>query len=112
FATNYEGVYRNPTSTAYELRGQGVRVLSENEMLTERGERVHTGASDEPTQAFAQSFTQKFPGLVEKYPVYGELRNLFDLAVVAALLESSDVYSMAGWRPVLFKSEEHLRLPG
>lgn len=112
FATDYEGIYHNATSTAFQLRGQGVRVLSENEMLTERGERVHTGASDEPTQAFAQSFTQKFSSLAEKYPVYGELRNLMDLAIVASLLERSDLYSQAEWQPVLFKDEKLLPLPG
>ncbi len=111
FATNYQGVVRNSDSTAMELRGQGVRVLSENEMLTQQGKRVATGRSDEESQQFANGFTTKFDRLAQKYPVYGELRNLFDLAVVAALIESSDLYTLAGWEPVLMLDAKHLKLP-
>ena len=111
FATNYQGVSRNPTGTAIALRGQGVRVLSENEMLTEQGQRVGTGRSDAEAQQFANEFTQKFESLAQKYPVYGELRNLFDLAVVAALMEAGDLYSLAGWEPVLMLDATQLKLP-
>lgn len=111
FSTNYEGVARNQNETAFELVGQGVCVLSENEMLTKRGERIHTHQADEATQKFANQFTAEFKALCDKYPVYGELRNLFDLAIVAALLDSSDLYTAAGWQPVLFLSDEYLPLP-
>lgn len=111
FSPNYEGVAVNTAGTGYELVGQGVEVLSENELLTKRGERVHTGLADDATQTFAHQFTTEFAALAAKYPVYGELRNLFDLAIVAALLESRDLYATATWQPVLLLDAEHLRLP-
>lgn len=111
FSPSYEGVAQNSTGTAYQLVGQGVEVLSENELLTKRGERVHTGEADEATQTFAHQFTAEFAALAQKYPAYGELRNVFDLAIVAALLESRDLYAAAGWQPVLFLDAEHLKLP-
>src|SRR5690606_26386975 len=73
--------------------------------------RTPTGNSDPAAQQFASDFTHKFATLSQKYPVYGELRNLFDLAVVAALMESSDLYTLAGWQPVLFLDSQHLPLP-
>ena len=45
---------------AYELVGDGVRVLSENEALAAQGQRVHTGQSDPLNQQFADSFTAHF----------------------------------------------------
>ena len=111
FSTNYTGIAGSDAGTAFEFLGQGVCVLSENEMLTKRGERVHTGQSDEATQQFAHQFTAEFAALSAKYPVYGELRNLFDLALVAALLDGDDLYATAGWQPVLFLNAEHLPLP-
>ncbi|WP_425400841.1 DUF1598 domain-containing protein [Aeoliella sp.] len=111
FSANYNGIARNSEGTGYELVGQGVEVLSENEMLTKRGERVHTGKADEATQQFAHQFTSEFGKLAQKYPVYGELRNLFDLAIVAAMLDAQDLYATAGWQPVLFLNDEHLPLP-
>lgn len=111
FSTNYEGLAQNADATAYEFAGQGVCVLSENELLTKRGERIHTGKADDATQQFAHQFTNEFEALANKYPVYGELRNLFDLAMVAALLNSRDVYASIGWQPVLFQDAKHLPLP-
>ncbi len=111
FSMNYQGIASNESGTGFELVGSGVCVLSENELLTKRGERIHTGKSDDATQQFAHQFTNEFESLAAKYPVYGELRNLFDLAIVAALLDASDLYSTAGWHPVLLLDTEHLPLP-
>ncbi len=111
FATNYEGVAKNETHTAFELRGPGVRVLSENEMLTAQGERVHTGVADEPTQQFAHQFTQHYDALAARYPVYGELQNLFDLGIVAAMMRAYELPATVGWQPTLFANPAVLGLP-
>ena len=54
----------------FELVGQGVKVLSENEMLAEQGQRVHTGASDSLNRQFAEDFTSHFAELAKKYARY------------------------------------------
>jgi hypothetical protein len=108
FALNYRGLCCSRDGTAFEILGEGAKVLSENELLTARGERVHTGASDELTQRFAHSFTANFAKLCQKYPVYGELRNIFDLALFVALLEQERLAERAGWTPELFVSSERL----
>src|SRR5262249_9380291 len=63
FTLNYDALSATDKRDAFELRGPGVKVLSENEMLTERGDRVHTGDSDELTKRFADSFTKHFDKL-------------------------------------------------
>ena len=97
FTLNYDAVQATPERDAFELRGPGVRVQSETELLTERGERVHTGKSDELTARFAESFTKHFELMAAKYPIYGELRNIFDLALVAAIVRSHGAHDQAGW---------------
>ena len=87
FTLNYQALKATPDRDGFEIRGPGVQVLSENEFLTQRGDRVHTGKSDELTAKFAGSFTKHFETLAAKYPVYADMRNIFDLALVAALLE-------------------------
>ena len=82
---------------AFELRGQAVQVLSENEMLTALGQRVHTGKSEMLNLQFARSFTEHFATLAKKYPVYADLENQFDLALVSALLKSEDLPERMGW---------------
>jgi hypothetical protein len=102
FTLNYDALAATDKRDAFELRGPGVKVLSENEMLTERGERVHTGDSDELTTQFADSFTKHFDKLAAKYPIYAELRNVFDLALVAAVIRSHDLSGQAGWHMTHF----------
>jgi hypothetical protein len=102
FTLNYDSLAATDRRDAFELRGPGVKVLSENELLNERGERVHTGNSDEQTRGFAQSFTKHFDKLAAKYPVYAELRNVFDLALVGAVIESHDLAGQVGWHMTHF----------
>ncbi|MCI0361981.1 MAG: DUF1598 domain-containing protein [Planctomycetaceae bacterium] len=97
FTLNYQALKATPERDGFEIRGTGVQVLSENEFLTQRGDRVHTGKSDELTAKFADSFTNHFEALATKYPVYADMRNIFDLALVAALVKSHDLPGQAGW---------------
>jgi hypothetical protein len=111
FTLNYDGIARSDANDAYELVGQGVRVLSENEMLAQQGQRVHTGQSDPLNRQFAESFTAHFDELAKKYPVYGELRNIFDLAMVAAIIQKDGLADKVQWKPTVLMSGEKLRVP-
>ncbi|QDU31043.1 hypothetical protein ETAA8_61960 [Anatilimnocola aggregata] len=97
FTLNYDSLQATESRDAFELKGPGVKVLSENEMLSEQGDRIHTGRSSEVNSLFAESFTKHFEILAAKYPVYAELRNVFDLALVAAVVRSHDLPGQVNW---------------
>jgi hypothetical protein len=111
FALNYESIESSADGDAFELVGQGVRVLSENELLAAQGRRVHTGQSDPLNRQFAADFTANFSELAEEYPVYGELRNIFDLAMAVAIIQEEGLTERVNWSPTLFASREKLQLP-
>jgi hypothetical protein len=98
FTLNYRTIQATQARNAFSLQGQGVQVMSENELLTERGERVATGVSDERNQQFADAFTSHFPTLAARYPIYAELQNIFDLALAAAVLRAEDLPARMGWQ--------------
>jgi hypothetical protein len=102
FTLNHEALMATDSRDAFQLRGPGVKVLSENELLTERGERVHTGEADVLTRQFAESFTRHFDKLAAKYPIYAELRNVFDFALVAAVMQNHDLPGQVGWHMTHF----------
>ena len=102
FVLNYGSLTATDGRDAFELHGPGAKVLSENEFLNERGERVPTGASDELATQFADSFTKQFDKLSLKYPIYAELRNVFDLALVSAVIKSHDLPGQVGWHMTHF----------
>lgn len=97
FTLNYEALRATEARDGFELRGPGVKVLSENEMLSEQGDRIHTGKSSEANSEFAHSFTKQFDVLAAKYPIYAELRNVFDLALVAAVVRSHKLPEKIDW---------------
>jgi hypothetical protein len=88
------------TALEVERIGEGQRFVTR--LLTERGERVHTGDSDDLTRGFAESFTKNFDKLANKYPIYAELRNVFDLALVSTLIASHDLPGQVGWHMTHF----------
>jgi hypothetical protein len=111
FALHYAAIHTSPAGDAYELVGQGVRVLSENELLAAKGQRVHTGQSDPLNLQFAHNFTAHFAALADKYPIYGELRNIFDLSLAVALIQADKLADRVGWKPDRLVDSEKLRLP-
>jgi hypothetical protein len=97
FTMDYEPIATTGDGRAFAIRGRGVRVLSENERLAAEGQRIHTGQSELWNSQFAASFTEHFDDLAHRYPCYAELRNIFDLALVTALVREQALARSAGW---------------
>jgi len=97
FTLNYDALLASADHLAFSLRGQGVKVLSENERLTAEGKRIHTGESESLNQEFARRFTEHFEELAARYPVYAELRNVCDLALAAALIRQERLAEKVAW---------------
>ncbi|MEX2113289.1 MAG: DUF1598 domain-containing protein [Pirellulales bacterium] len=106
FALKYDAVVATEPRDAFEIRGPGVQVLSENELLTALGRRVHTGASEALNSEFAHRFTTHFAALAQKYPVYADLQNVFDLALVASLIQSQQLAERVNWHMLCFSDPE------
>jgi hypothetical protein len=108
FTLNYQAVAASAERDVYELRGQGVKVLSENELLTMTGQRVPTGAASPANLSFTTSFTDHFDRLAARYPIYADLRNIFDLALVGALVKAERLLDRVDWQmPVISRPERY-----
>lgn len=106
FTLNYDDVVTSADRTAFSFNGTGVKVLSETEFINDGGERIHTGTSHGPTKGFARDFTDHFDKLANKYPVYRQLKNVFDLALVASLIRREDLTGKTYWHRTYFASPE------
>ena len=111
FAMTERPIATNPTRDVFALPAGGVQVLSENEFIAARGQRVHTNQSEPLNKRFANSFTAEFEQIAAKYPLYGELKNVFDLALVLALIERENLLERSGWQASLFDDPVRLPLP-
>jgi hypothetical protein len=108
FIPDYHCVRVSEDNLAMELVGDGVKLVGEDEMVAEGGKRVVSGRSNMASQAFVTSFTQKYPYLAERSPVYAELRNLIDLSVAAAFIQKQDYYGKAEWKMEFFGNEQSM----
>ena len=111
FAMNYQPVAVSQNSEVFELRGVGAKVLSENQLMAARGKRIRTGKSEALNAQFAASFTKQFGKICEKYPLYGELKNVFDLSMTLALIDKQSLLDRSGWQPKLLLDPVALQLP-
>ncbi len=102
FTLDYDAVESSKDKLAFALSGPGVKVLSENEFLDAEGKRRAVGTSDQPTREFAADFTRHYTELSEKYPVYADLRNVFDLAMVCGLIHVEGLDRQVGWQANYF----------
>jgi hypothetical protein len=98
FAYVPEPLTRSGDGHVYQLARRIVRVQSENQMLTEAGQRVPTGASEPLNREFAERFTAHLPQLISQYPIYGELENVYQLGLVASIVRTAGQAGELAWR--------------
>jgi len=89
-ACNYEPLAKSEDGMAWELRGPGVKVMTEDDFV-EGGKVKRSGKSSPIAQQWADALTAKYAALSVKDPVFGELRNVMDLCVIAALIQREDL---------------------
>ena len=111
FTLAYDSVVATPQHDVFEIRGQGLQVQSENEMLDAAGQRVHTGNSDNLNREFAHNFTKHFAELAVKYPIYADLQNLCDMALVSTLLRNENVPDKIRWHLLYFGDPQRYQVP-
>ena len=92
----YESVLRSPDGLAWEFAGAGVKCMTEEDFATDNGQREHAGKSNGLAQKWAGNMTRHYDELAVAEPVFGELRNCMQLALVGALLAHERLADKAG----------------
>jgi Protein of unknown function (DUF1598) len=95
-ACNYDPMAASEDKLAWELRGPGVKVMTEDEFVAEDGTVSGSGRTSVAAKRWADNMTDKYDALSAADPVFGELRNLMDMSVIAALIEKERLCEVAG----------------
>jgi Protein of unknown function (DUF1598) len=106
FVPLYDAFLTTADGNAFQLAGQRLQLLSQEELPTGTGQRVDSATTRLSTKNYAKHFTQMFPKLAEKVPVFAELQNLVDAAVVAAIFRQKRLPEKVGWKMPLFLDKE------
>jgi hypothetical protein len=106
FAPLYDAFTRSADGLAFQFAGQRVQLMSQEELVSDSGQRMNAATTRVSAQKFARQFTDRYAEIAEAEPVFADLQNLFDLAVLAALLRKERIPEQIGWGMTLFLDAE------
>jgi hypothetical protein len=92
----YEPILRDGAGLAWELRGAAVKTMTEEDYISANGGKQHTGKANPVAQKWADLMTEKYPELAVAEPIFGQLQNCMDLAIVSALIFKEALAEKAG----------------
>jgi hypothetical protein len=93
---DYNPLRRSEDGKVWQLSGTGVKTLTENDFINQKGESQATGKRDPIAAKWADAMTQHYGDLINKDQIFAELRNVFDLSVIAALIAKEDLVAESG----------------
>ncbi len=108
FQPNYDGIAVSDDGLAMKIKERGVQLVGANERVARGGQREVSGKVNKASQAFCRDFTDKFPEIAKRVRIYGELRQLIDVAIAAAYIQQQDFYGQADWQMETLMDESQL----
>lgn len=93
---NYQPITHSDDKNVWQLNGTGVKTLTETDFVNADGSTTATGRRNPLAAKWAGLMTQHYEALMSAEPVFGELRNIFDLSVVAALMDKEEMLAKVG----------------
>lgn len=95
-ACDYEPMARTEDGLGWELRGPGVKAMTDTDFVAADGTRTATGRKSSVAQKWADTMTANYDELAQRSPIFGQLRNLMDLCVIAAVIDRNNLDEVAG----------------
>jgi hypothetical protein len=95
-APKYEPLARDAEGLTWQLRGQGVQCLTEEDHFNAAGQRQQSVPASPAARQWAETLTERYSELADHDSAFGQLRNVMDLAVVAALIDKEQLLARAG----------------
>jgi len=96
----------SPDGLSWHVQGLGVQCKTEEDFVNKDGTRTRTGNKGGPAQRWADNFTEKYEELSSEMTIFGQLRNVINLAVVGAVIAKENMFERAGMKPLYLLSEE------
>ncbi len=107
----YDPIARDPDELAWRLAGRKLVCLTESDLLAREGLERGRGRSDAMAKRWCELMTKHYDDLAARQPVFAELANCVDMAVVAALIDSRQLADQAGLDLGPLLDEAGLALP-
>lgn len=108
----YEPLSRDPDELAWQINGRKMICLTESDLVAKEGVKRGQGPADGIAKKWCAAMTTHYDALAERQPVFADLVNCIDLAVVAALIHGRQLDRRAGLDIAPLFEEDTLPIPG
>ncbi len=95
-ACNYDSLVKSEDGLAWKLTGQGVKTMTEQDVLAADGSVQGSGEVDKLAKQWADKMTDTFAELSREMSVFADLQNIMDMTVVATLINQERLAQKAG----------------
>lgn len=110
FTPFYESLNRTEDGNAFQFVGQRVQLMSQDEQVNAAGERSSAAFTKVTTQKFSKQFTDRYEDVAAVSPIFAELQNVIDLAILAALIGNERLNQRIEWPMDIFLDRENVPL--
>lgn len=95
-ACNYDPIARDDSGRVWKLSGQGVKTLTEDDVVEVDGSVAAGGRQNKLAAKWADMMTKQYDELSQQKPIFRDLRNVIDMAVVATLVRQESLDTASG----------------
>src|SRR5690606_37326020 len=95
-ACNYDAIARDPEGLVWKISGQGVKTLTEEDIVAADGTVASDGRQDPLAVKWANAMTDQYDALSQARPIFRDVRNLMDFAVLATLITQEQLDQRSG----------------
>mgnify|MGYP003664093848 FL=1 len=110
FTPRYGAFRQSEDGNAFQFSGPRVQLMSQSEQVSASGKRSAAAMQAQSIEKFARQFTECYEDVAEVSPVFAELQNIIDLAILAALFEKEQLPQRVGWSMSLFLDKDQAPL--
>ena len=107
----YDPIARDADELAWRLSGRRMKCLTESDLAGKEGIQRGAGQADKAAEKWCDAMTAHYDDVASRHPVFAELENCVDLAVVAALIKGRQLDRRAGLDLGSLLDAEALPLP-
>jgi Protein of unknown function (DUF1598) len=94
--TKLDSISHSEDRLAWKINGSSVKAMTEDQYISQSGQRVGVGESNKMAQKWSDIFTAKYDQLCVANSVFGDLLNVIDLNLVATIIQSQQLEDIAG----------------
>lgn len=107
-APRYNVIEKTADDTIFHLSGPRLQLMSQEELVDQQGNRSNAAFTEVSAEKYTKQFNKHINSLCNQAPSFAATQNLFDLAVVSALIRRANTNGQINWQPDVLMNKNAL----